>query len=91
MIDYKSIIDNLDTESIIELMKRLGISQYIDKPDCVIFNTICHNEDANEAKMKLYYYKRNKQFYCYSNCGALSIFKFLEHYYETRSISYDWY
>lgn len=91
MIDYKGIIDNLDTEAIIELMKKLGVSQYIEKPDCIIFNTICHNEDAEEAKMKLYFYKRNKHFYCYTQCGGMTIFKFLEHYYETRGIIYDWY
>jgi hypothetical protein len=72
-------------------MKKLGVDNYIEKPDCIIFNTICHNEDASNAKMKLYFYKRNNHFFCYTHCGFLSPFRFLEHYYETRNIIYDWY
>ena len=30
-------------------------------------------------------------FYCYTECGSLSIFKFLTEYYNTRNITYDWY
>ena len=41
--------------------------------------------------MKLYYYKNNKVFVCYTACGGMSIFNFLKHYYEERQIEYDWY
>lgn len=90
-MDYRYILDNLDTQSIINLLLKLGCDDYIEKEDCVIFKTICHNEDATEASMKLYYYKKNKRFYCYSECGSLTIFQFLEHYYETRNIPYNWF
>ena len=91
MINFKDIIDNLDTQSIIDLMMHLGATQYIEKSNCIIFNTICHNADANSASMKLYYYTNNKQFYCYTHCGAQNIFKFLQNYYEARGFIYDWY
>lgn len=89
-MDYKEIIDNLSTEKVKELLIRLGVKEIIEKEDYLLTNTICHNEDANEASMKLYYYKNSKMFMCYSNCQAMSIFKFLKHYYETRDIEYDW-
>ena len=90
-MDYAKIIENLNTESIIHLMTELGADRYSETDDYILFPTICHNTDASEASMKLYYYKNNKIFVCYTSCGSMSIFKFLRHYYEERQIEYDWY
>lgn len=89
-MDYAKIIENLNTESIIHLMTELGADRYTETDDYILFPTICHNIDASEASMKLYFYKNNKIFVCYTSCGAMSIFKFLKHYYEERQIEYDW-
>lgn len=89
-MDYKEIIDNLKPEAVIELMKRLGADRYKEEENQIIFPTICHNEHADEASMKLYFYKNSKMFYCYTDEGAMSIFKLLKNYYETRGIEYDW-
>ena len=91
MIDYKSIIEQLDTQKVIRLMETLGVEDYIEKPNYVIFPTICHNVDASEASMKLYYYENSHAFVCYTQCQSMSIFGFLKQYYETRQIDYDWY
>lgn len=88
---YKEIIEGLTEDKIIALMKNLGADRYEDTPKAIIFPTICHNTDVEEASMKLYYYKDNKFFFCYSEDGGMSIFTFLKHYYETRNIAYDWY
>lgn len=90
-MNYKEIIESLEEEKIIKLMYSLGVDRYIDKEDFIIFPTICHNENAAEASMKLYYYKDNKFFMCFTECGGQSIFKLLEHYYQTRNIEYNWY
>ena len=89
--EFQNIIDNLNEEKVIKLLTELGADRYKDTDEAIIFPTICHNVDAADASMKLYYYKDNKFFYCYSSCDGMSIFKFLEHYYETRGISYNWY
>lgn len=89
-MDYREIIDNLKDETVVELMKRLGADRYREEDNCIIFPTICHNEDAAEASMKLYYYRDTKLFVCYTSCQTMSIFKFLKNYYETRGIEYDW-
>lgn len=91
MIDYEGIIKNLQSNKIIELMEKLGNDDYKETDSYIIFNTICHNEDASDASKKLYYYKDSHSFYCYTECGSMSIFKFLKNYYETRGIDYDWY
>lgn len=91
MINYQGIIENLNTEKVIQLMTTLGADDYIEKPGYVVFPTICHNEDASGASMKLYYYENSHLFLCYTQCGAMTIFQFLKIYYETRGIEYDWY
>ena len=90
-MDYKAIIEGLNDEAVINLMKRLGADRYEDKGTHLIFPTICHNLDSSEASMKLYFYKDTKLFVCWTSCGTMSIFKFLKHYYEERQIDYDWY
>lgn len=90
-MDYNEIISNLDVDSVVSMMEKLGAENHIDKGTHIIFPTICHNIDASEASMKLYFYKDTKLFVCYTECGNMSIFKFLRHYYETRGIEYDWY
>lgn len=90
-MDYNAIVQGLTDSSIINLMTTLGANRYIDRENCIIFPTICHNVDANDASMKLYYYKNSHMFQCYTNCESMSIFKFLKQYYETRNIEYDWY
>ena len=62
MIDYKSIVEQLDTQRVIQLMQTLGAEDYIEKPGYVIFPTICHNEDSSDASMKLYYYENSHIF-----------------------------
>ena len=91
MIDYKSIVEQLDTHKVIQLMITLGADEFIEKPGYIIFPTICHNEDASDASMKLYYYENSHMFVCYTECGNMNIFSFMKHYYDARGISYDWY
>ena len=89
-MNYEELLENLDEEKIKQLLDKLDIP-WQDKGSHLICKTACHNIDLDEASWKLYYYKNNKFFYCYSSCQGMSIFKFLKHYYETRQIEYDWY
>lgn len=90
-MDYDEIISNLDIDAVVSMMEKLGADRWVDKGTHIIFPTICHNEDASEASMKLYFYKDTKLFVCYTHDGNMSIFKFLKNYYEARGIDYDWY
>ena len=90
MINYLEIIENLDIERIKKMLESFKI-EYIEKDNCLIMPTVCHHSDEEIASNKLYYYKNTKLFYCYTECGAMSIFKFLENYYKSRNIDYDWY
>ena len=46
MIDYRSIVEQLDTHKVIQLMLTLGADSFTEKPGYVIFPTICHNAAA---------------------------------------------
>lgn len=72
-------------------MQQLGADRYENNDNYILFPTICHNLNASEASMKLYFYKDSKIFYCYTECGKMSIFSFLKHYYETKNFEYDWF
>ena len=91
MIDYEKIIEELSMDKVKELLFRLGAVDVVEEPGRLVTNTICHNENAEEASLKLYYYDNSHLFMCYTECGAMTIFTFLKHYYETRGIDYDWY
>ncbi len=90
MINYQEIIENLSTERVKGILDNLKIP-YQDKGNYLLCKTACHNTDVDSAHWKLYYYENTHMFYCYTSCGAMSIFKFLKYYYQERQIDYDWY
>lgn len=90
MINYQEIVENLRDEDVFRLLEQLG-AEPVDRGGYFVCKTVCHNEDTEEASAKLYYYKNSHLFVCYTECGNMSIFKFLKNYYEARSIEYDWY
>ena len=89
-MDYQAIVEGITIDKVKQLLFKLGAKEVIDKGNYLITNTICHNVDAEDASLKLYYYDNYKVFVCYSNCQTMSIFKFMKHYYEERGMEYDW-
>ena len=90
MINYKQIIEDLDINKVKSLLEKLKIP-YQETESYLLMPTVCHNSDIESASWKLYYYKNNHIFYCYTNCLGMSIFQFLKNYYSERQIDYDWY
>lgn len=70
---------SLTDEDIIKLVLELGADRYENKEDYIIFPTICHNLNSEEASMKLYYYKNTGLFNCYTECDeSFNIFTLIE-------------
>ena len=90
-IDYQGIIKEIKDDEVIKLMQQLGADRYEEREDYILFPTICHNINSIDASLKLYFYRDTKLFMCYTECGGMNIFKFLETYYKTRGIEYNWY
>lgn len=92
MLRIKDVEDSLTPERVIELLAELGSKEYIERGNYIQFKTICHNEDAEDASMKLYYYKDSKRFVCYTECGcSFNIFELFKKRYDLLGIKYNFY
>lgn len=92
MIDLKELELSLSNERIIELVSDLGSPEYKETPDAIIFKTICHNENCDDASFKLYFYKRNRKFHCYTDCGCnFNIYELFKKRYELLGIQYNFF
>lgn len=73
-------------------MKDLGADRYQETNNAVIFPTICHNHDPDDASMKLYYYPKTHTFHCYTDCSCtFNIFEMFKRRYDILGQSYDFY
>lgn len=88
--DLNKIKTSITPEKMIKIMRFLGANRYEERENFIIFPTICHNYDADEASMKLYYYKEDYLFYCYTECAhSFSIYDLFKAYYELHRIQYN--
>ena len=78
-MDSKELLNKISVEQIVGLMVNYyGIEMKEDTdPLAYIFATRCHHSFDEEASFKLYLYKENKTFVCYSSCGSMSLFDFI--------------
>ena len=67
----KEIEENINEENIIKILKHYNCNPVVNINEYIIFPSVCHNKISSH---KLYYYKSSKSFFCYSNCGSMSIF-----------------
>lgn len=74
MIDKDYLLTKINIEAILEIMSEFGAEPHQIKADKEIwFNTICHDGDSH----KLCYFIETHTFFCYTNCGQMSIFTFI--------------
>lgn len=71
-MDARKVVGMLSDRDVFDLMVELD-AQPVTKGDTFECRTVCHSGH----KHKLIYYKDSKSFYCYTNCGHLSIFDML--------------
>lgn len=91
-ITLKELKESLTTERIIQLVTELGSDEYVDRENYIIFKTICHNVDASDASLKLYYYKKDHRFVCYTECNSsFNIYELFKKRYELLGIKYNFY
>ena len=93
MIDLKKLKEQLTPEDIIELVTYLGADRYYQRKGCIIFPTICHNIDSEEASLKLYYYENSQLFKCYTGCPeeSFDIYALFEKRFKLLKKNYDYY
>jgi len=76
LIDKNYLLDKITEEQILNILQKHGATPHgLIKPNEIWFKTICHNGNSH----KLCYYRETKTFYCYTNCGQMSLFSFIMH------------
>ena len=91
MIDINEVIKSLSDQDIIDIVSSLGATNYEEREKEIIFPTICHHINEEDASHKLYYYKNTKLFVCYTCCGTFNISGLLAKRYELLGQDYDFY
>ena len=69
-MNAQELINIITPSDILTLMNDLGADLVKETNEYFIFTSICHHSDSS----KLYYYKNSRSFYCYSNCGSMSVY-----------------
>lgn len=92
MINLKEAKNNLSQEKLLSIMKELGAEDFQETSEALIFSTICHNVHPEDGSHKLYYYKKNKMFHCYTQCScSFDIYELIKRRYEMLNIQYDFF
>jgi len=74
LLDKEYLIEQLTEQNVLNIMYKLGVQPFKNAGKKEIwFTTICHGGNSH----KLCYFKESKSFYCYTNCGNMSIFSLI--------------
>lgn len=85
-ISPSDIQESLTMEDVETFIKSLGVTSIKRQGNSFIIPTICHNPiDDETASMKLYYYHKDKNFWCYTgDCGRMTIFQLYQRFMEVN-------
>lgn len=93
VIELKDIKNKLESDDIIEILSEFfHVDTHVRKEGVVLFPTVCHNINPNEASLKLYYYEDSKKFHCYTECGdTFDIFDLIQRRFKLLQKPYYFY
>ena len=78
MSDIRQIKERITNEDIKNILEEYNAYPVSENENVIIFPTVCHNINPNEASAKLYYYKDSKMFYCFTECSkSFDIFELI--------------
>lgn len=79
-MEIKDLREQMTPEQIKEILREYGIHDQFENMTAIQFPTCCHNLEPEEGHQhaKLYYYKENNMFRCYTACdGVFDIFQLI--------------
>lgn len=92
MSNLNELANELSDDRIVELVTSLGSDEYVDTDNAIIFKTVCHHYGGSDGSLKLYYYKQNKKFHCFTQCGCnFNIYGLFERHYAAIGKNYDFF
>ena len=66
--NVQKIKNKITNEDIKKILQDFDAYPITENEQVIIFPTVCHNLNPEEASPKLYYYKNSKMFYCFTEC-----------------------
>ena len=66
--DYREM---LSADDIKRILKEHGVDPARENHSMIVYPTVCHNPAHDHSSHKLYYYKKNNMFKCYTECNAV--------------------
>lgn len=72
ILTAEEVLEQLKEEHVLQILNENNIPYKMGNKD-IKCKAVCHGKD----NFKLYYYKSTKTFFCYSECGFMSIFQLL--------------
>ena len=83
-ITLKDLRYKLNEDDIINILKKYGVEPVYNTPTAIIYPTVCHNLSGGSPK--LYYYKNDHIFKCYTHCNDMfDIFTLLIKMHDLRN------
>lgn len=73
IINANDLIDVLNEDDVIKLMRELGSEDFKEFGEGYIFRSICHDSDS----YKLHYYTQSKKFYCFRCAKQMSVYNLI--------------
>lgn len=69
MFNIQRLKEKITEEDIKNILEEYNTFPVNETDNVIIFPTVCHNLNPQEASPKLYYYKDSKMFYCFTECN----------------------
>lgn len=90
-LSYKEFCSLVTLDTVKRILTELKVD-YEEVNSGLRCKTVCHNRVDDKCSLKLYYYSDSKIFYCYTQCQAMNIISFYQHFYHANydnEITYD--
>lgn len=82
-MEIKDLRESLSTENIKDILEKYGVDPVYENQLYVQYPTCCHNLEGGSHK--LYYYKENHMFKCYTECDSVfDVFELIQKMEELR-------
>lgn len=90
-VDLDELKKQLEPFEIINILKSLIPDlRYEGTNSFLLFPTICHNINSDDASMKLYYYFNTNLFFCYTECNdSFDIYELIKKILDLRDLPSD--
>ena len=80
--------ESIDADKVKVILQHFDVEPHYENSQYMVFPTVCHNLDPEEASNKMFFYKNTSLFKCYTECDDFfDIFELIQKMFEIRGES----